>query len=301
MKYKLSIHENIIIMRIFMKDLLLDVEKCKQYFSNDIFMEDLFLDVEKYEQYQTWNEYFSDGIVNLKNINYHYSWKKLFDELFDNPKMKTLEETLSEDMSEENVKMYPKPKLLFNAFNLTPLHNVKVVIIGQDPYFSDSQAMGLSFSVPFGIDIPSSLSNIYKNLMDFNHLKKIPTHGNLEFWAIQGCLLLNSSLTVKDGSSNKNCHSKIWKFFTDSVIKYVSDNCDSLVFVMWGRDAYSKINLIDVDKHKVITSSHPSGLSFNKTMGNFQSFESVDHFGKINEYLAEFNNGNKDKTILWRL
>ena len=191
--------------------------------------------------------------------------------------------------------MYPLPELLFNAFHLTHLTNLSVVIIGQDPYFNSEeigetycpQAMGLSFSIPVDIAIPSSLQNIYKNLITYKHIEEMPKHGNLESWALQGCLMLNSSLTVLDGSNNKNCHQHIWKWFTDEIIRYISNNTEKVVFVLWGNDALNKMPMIDLDKHEVVVSSHPSGFSVDKPLKNYPSFKDCDHFGKINDYLKK--------------
>lgn len=264
------------------------------------------LSLEEYASYDTWQEFFPDKKVDLSKIKYHYSWREMFQSLFNDKRMEKLQQVLSDELENNtDVEIHPAPELIFNAFLLTPLDQVKVVFIGQDPYFDHEvyngknvhQAMGLSFSVPYGIETPSSLQNIYKNQLKNNHIKKIPEHGNLEFWAIQGCLMLNSSLTVKDGKDNKNCHQNNWRWFTDAIIKYVSDHCKNVVFVLWGSDALSKMNLIDVDEHEVVISSHPSGLSCAKPLGQHKSFNDVDHFGKINNFLAK--KGLRE--IIWKL
>ena len=131
---------------------------------------------------------------------------------------------------------------------------------------------------------------IYKNLLKYGHIEKIPEHGCLDYWAYQGCLMLNTSLTVIDGE--KNCHSNEWKWFTDKIIEEISNKLNNIVFVLWGGEAYKKIELIDLDKHHVIISSHPSGLSANKEFKSYPAFVNQDHFGIINSYL-------KDK-IIWR-
>jgi uracil-DNA glycosylase len=174
------------------------------------------------------------------------------------------------------------------------MEKTRVVILGQDPYFNYElhdgekipQAMGLSFSVPDGFKIPSSLVNIYKNLKKYNHMDIIPTHGNLTNWANQGCLMLNTSLTVKDGE--KNCHQHIWNWFTNQIIEYISLNIDHVVFILWGGNAYEKVELIDKTKHMMIISSHPSGLSANKPMKEFPAFFNEDCFGKTNEQLKKW-------------
>ena len=178
-----------------------------------------------------------------------------------------------------------------------------MVLIGQDPYISKeihnnkivSQAMGLSFSVPIGVKIPPSLVNIFNNLLKFKHILEYPKHGNLQAWAQQGCLLLNSSLTVKEGDSNS--HANIWVEFTNKIINYISDNKENICFVLWGRNAADKSPLINGDKHNIIISSHPSPFSCGKTMGSYKAFNDVDHFGLINKYLEE----NKKDKIIWKI
>lgn len=253
-----------------------------------------YLDKDDYSKIQTWSQKFPDKKVSLKEPKIDKSWKKLFDRLFENKKFKKVEEELSEEVeSVKNILMYPKPDLVFNAFNLTSFKKLKVVFIGQDPYFDHEvynkhfipQAMGLAFSVPIGIKTPSSLKNIYANQKKFGHIKEIPTHGNLEYWAEQGCLMLNTSLTVKDGTCFKNCHQSIWRWFTDEIIEYISENKDNVIFVLWGSHALDKKKLIDEKKHTVIVSSHPSGLSVGKPLKEYSAFNAEDHFGKINKQL----------------
>ena len=157
--------------------------------------------------------------------------------------------------------------------------------------------MGLSFSVPYGIKIPSSLQNIYKNLIKYKHINKMPKHGNLISWAYQGCLLLNASLTVVHGKENKNCHAQNWRSFSNKLIRYISNECKNVVFILWGAFALKKARFIDEDKHKIIISSHPSGLSYNKPLRTHQPFCNQDHFGIANKYLVE----NGRKPIIWRL
>lgn len=261
------------------------------------------LSIEEYSKYKTWKQFYPDNKVNLKKIKYDESYEEMFQILFKDKRLENLENALSKDLKDDDTDIHPAPELVFNAFLLTPLHNIKVFAIGQDPYFDHEtfdginvhQAMGLSYSVPYGMKTPSSLENIYKNQLKFGHIKNIPTNGNLEFWAIQGCLLLNSALTVKDGKENKNCHQNNWRWFTDTVIRYISDKCENIVFVLWGSDALAKLNLIDVDKHEVIISSHPSGLSCAKPLGSHKPFNEVDHFGKINQFLIK----NKKSEIIW--
>ncbi|QKF94058.1 uracil-DNA glycosylase family 1 [Fadolivirus algeromassiliense] len=254
---------------------------------------------------QNWKDKYPDYNVDLNKLQIHNTYKPFF-EL---PNIKEDLDSISEYLSHclkstnGNVNLFPYPDLVFNALNVTPLDKIKVVILGQDPYHSFEnyngkvipQAMGLSFSVPKEFDIPSSLKNIYKNMQKYHHIDKSPNHGNLSFWSYQGCLLLNTSLTVQEGCPN--CHQNYWKQITNGLIKYISDNTENVIFVLWGGPAYSKIDLIDQKKHKVIISSHPSGLSYNKKLRDYESFENTDHFGEINKYLKEHNKS----TILWQI
>lgn len=263
------------------------------------------LDLETYARRDDWID-FVKSEKTLADIPYDLSWFVLFSHLEQNPNYAKIIEKIGEEIKENKHTMIcPKPGYLFSAFLMTPAHNTKVVIIGQDPYFNAEycqknkkrvqQAMGLSFSVPHDFNIPSSLCNIYRNLHKFGHLKNMPKTGNLSFWASQGCLMLNAALTVRIGE--KKSHTKIWKWMTDEIIRYLSTYFKGLVFVLWGGDAYQKINLIDQDRHHLIISSHPSGLSANKPFRTFPSFMDCDHFGKINEYLKK----EGKETIMWDL
>ena len=185
--------------------------------------------------------------------------------------------------------VFPPSPLIFNAFNLTPFDNVKVVILGQDPYHNDGQAHGLAFSVPDVIQKPPSLQNIFKELnQDLNI--PIPMNGNLEKWAKEGVLLLNASLTVR--AHEAASHAKIgWQRFTDAAIKALSDKKQNLVFILWGNYAIAKENLIDHNKHLILKTVHPSPLSASR------GFFGCHHFSKTNEYLINHN----IKPIDWRL
>jgi uracil-DNA glycosylase len=209
-------------------------------------------------------------------------------DIIKNCNIKKIEKALSDTLrAEKNI--FPYPEMLFSAFWYTPYDQVKVVIMGQDPYFKLEQgiplAMGLSFSVATGLDIPSSLDNVYRNLLKYNHISKKPNHGNLEFWARQGCLFLNTALTVPE--NEKNAHEDVWSLFTDSIIAKLSSEKENIAFVLWGGPALKKLNLIDKKKHKVIISSHPSGLSYKTPLKNYPAFADNDHFGQINNFLIE--------------
>jgi len=245
-------------------------------------------------KYKTWKETFQNKSIKLTEMEIPYDWKNFFESILKDPKIKVIEKKLNEDINEQIV---PYPELLFTAFYYTRFKDVKVVFIGQDPYFhlenGIPQATGLAFSVPEGLLIPDSLKNIYANLDKHHHLMKKPVNGNLEFWAYQGCLMLNSALTVIIGK--KKSHTNIWNWFTNKIIKKLSDEKDYIIFVLWGADALEKIKIIDIDKHPVIISSHPSGLSCNKTLDKYPAFMDLDSFGLINEKLKEKN----IQTILW--
>ncbi|XP_028552251.1 uracil-DNA glycosylase, mitochondrial isoform X1 [Dendrobium catenatum] len=160
------------------------------------------------------------------------------------------------------VPIYPPPHLIFNALNSTPFDRVKAVIIGQDPYHGPGQAMGLAFSVPEGIKPPSSLINIFKELHKDVGCS-IPMHGNLERWAVQGVLLLNTVLTVRKHQANSHA-TKGWEPFTDAVIRTISEKKRGIVFILWGNSAQEKSKLIDPTKHHILKAAHPSGLSANR-------------------------------------
>ena len=165
-------------------------------------------------------------------------------------------ELVKELNSEYKEACYPSEELIFNAFNLCPFNKVKVVILGQDPYYKKEQAMGLSFSVPKGIKLPLSLRNIYKEIhSDLG--KPIPTSGDLTRWAKQGVLLLNATLTVR--AHEANSHQALgWQNFTDAVIKALSEHHEHIVFMLWGNNAKKKKNLIDINRHCIIESYHPA-------------------------------------------
>lgn len=174
--------------------------------------------------------------------------------------------------------IYPEKDNIFNAFKYTSFESLKVVILGQDPYHEPGQAMGLSFSVPKGVDIPPSLQNIYKELKDDIPGFVIPDHGDLTAWARQGVLLLNSVLTVK--AHQAFSHSgQGWEEFTDAVIKAINDECENIVFLLWGSPARKKGAGIDRGKHLVLETVHPSPLSA------YRGFFGCHHFSIANDYL----------------
>jgi uracil-DNA glycosylase len=177
-------------------------------------------------------------------------------------------------------KIYPKGNDIFNAFWKTPFSNLKVVILGQDPYHGENQAHGLSFSVQKGITIPPSLRNIYKELQTDIPGFIIPNHGDLTEWAEQGVLLLNASLTVRAGTPGSH-QKKGWEEFTDTVIKTISDKKEGIIFILWGAFAQAKSELIDQTKHYIIKSPHPSPFSADR------GFFGSKPFSKTNEILEK--------------
>jgi uracil-DNA glycosylase len=187
------------------------------------------------------------------------SWLQVLGDEFDKPYMADLKKFLKTE-KEAGLKTYPKNSDIFNAFNKTPFDELKVVILGQDPYHGEHQAHGLSFSVQKGVAIPPSLRNIYKELQTDIPGFTIPSHGDLTEWADQGVLLLNATLTVRAGVANS--HQKFgWGTFTDAVIKKISDEKEGIIFILWGSFAQAKAELIDTKKHFIVKSPHPSPFS----------------------------------------
>jgi uracil-DNA glycosylase len=202
------------------------------------------------------------------------SWKQILAPQFEMNYFKELKSFLKEEVKKQII--YPPGRQLFSAFNGTPFHKVKVVIIGQDPYHGPGQANGLCFSVSDGIKPPPSLVNIFKELHHDLGIA-IPKHGNLEKWARQGVFLLNATLTVRQGEPASH-QGKGWETFTDEVIKVLSQHRNHLVFLLWGKFAQAKQLLIDSSKHCVLKAAHPSPFSATHFFG-------CKHFSKTNEYL----------------
>lgn len=207
------------------------------------------------------------------------SWLNVIGDEFEKPYMKALKSFLQEE-KQKGLTVYPKGSDIFNAFNHTPFNEVKVVILGQDPYHGPHQAHGLSFSVQKGIAIPPSLKNMYKELSSEFSDFKVPNHGNLTAWADQGVLLLNATLTVRahEAGSHQN---KGWETFTDKVITELSAQRKGLVFLLWGRYAQQKESLIDSKKHHILKAAHPSPFSA------YNGFFGSGHFLKANEFLVQ--------------
>ena len=213
-------------------------------------------------------------------------WSEQLDFIFKQGYYRHLLEFLEYE-STHNKTIYPPKDQIFTAFNLSSFKNTKVIILGQDPYHNEGQAHGLSFSVPDGVRVPPSLRNIYQELS--SDLSITPSQsGNLTHWATQGVLLLNSALTVEKNSPGSHAKSG-WVDFTDTVIDILNEKKQNLVFLLWGAYAQKKTELIDQDKHLVLTAAHPSPFSAHK------GFFGCKHFSKTNDYLKI----HKLKTINW--
>jgi uracil-DNA glycosylase len=205
------------------------------------------------------------------------SWKNPLKEEFEKPYFAELKQFLTREKEQHTI--YPPGLLIFNAFNKTPFEEVKVVILGQDPYHGPGQAHGLCFSVPRGIAPPPSLQNIFKEIHTDLGIP-VPSHGNLESWATQGVLLLNATLTVRAGQPLSHQH-KGWENFTNAVIHKLSDKKNGLIFLLWGRHAQAKEELIDGSRHFVLKAPHPSPFSASS------GFFGCRHFSRTNELLIQ--------------
>lgn len=206
------------------------------------------------------------------------TWNKVLKEELDQPYIKELKIFLEKEYSEYTI--FPPADLIFEALRKTPFNKVKAVILGQDPYHKIGQARGLAFSVPKGIAIPPSLRNIYKALKNDFEDYQIPPHGDLSLWAEQGVLLLNTTLTVREGQAGS--HQKHgWERFTNKVIQLLSDKQEAIVFLLWGNPAREKAKLVDTNKHCILKTVHPSPLSAH------HGFLTCKHFSQTNEFLAK--------------
>lgn len=221
------------------------------------------------------------------DVRMEQSWKEALADEFGKPYFESLVRFLHIEKASGR-RIYPPGSQIFRAFELTPVSNLKVVILGQDPYHGAGQAHGLSFSVPAGVPAPPSLKNIFKEI-ESDLGVKMSGYPDLENWARQGVLLLNAVLTVRSGEAAS--HSRIgWEEFTDAVIRYISDNCEGIVFMLWGNFARSKRNLIDGTRHHVLEAAHPSPLARGAFFG-------CRHFSKANLLLS----GQGKTPIDWQL
>lgn len=226
--------------------------------------------------------------IKSDDVKIEKSWKIALAKEFEQEYFAEIKQFLIKE-KQAGKKIYPAGSLIFNAFNSTPFEQVKVVILGQDPYHNPNEAMGLSFSVPKGIKVPPSLKRIYKEIQtDIPHFE-IPNHGDLSAWANQGVLLLNAMLTVEHKKAGS--HRKIgWQKFTDAVIKTLSDQRQGIVFLLWGNFAKKKAELIDANKHHILEAPHPSPLAG-------RGFFGQQHFMTTNQLLEQ----QGKTTINWQL
>ena len=227
--------------------------------------------------------------ASLNKIQLDESWKYNLTEFLLSPKMDALRDFLLQEKQQNKV-IYPPSSLIFNALNTTPLNQVKVVIIGQDPYHGPNQAHGLSFSVQRGVALPPSLRNIFHELHTDLGVP-IPKHGDLTHWAEQGVLLLNSVLTVEAGQPTSH-QKQGWEDFTDHVIDVLNQQREHIVFILWGAYAQRKGQRIDPNKHLILKAAHPSPLAANRG-----GFFGCKVFSKSNNYLKQ----NGIEPIDWQL
>lgn len=240
---------------------------------------------------------------NIINKTWNYIFEQIDKDIWD------IAEEEYNDLLNKNKIIFPIYTNIFNFTNFLIPADIKICIIGQDPYhgiFKDSvsnvyypEAMGLSFSVPKRCPIPSSLKNIYKNLLNFGHIIKSPSHGDLSYWAYQGVLLLNSALCVE--KSKPNSCQIIWSEFTNELVKIISTKYSGIIFLLWGKHAHlKKLDgiIASQSNHKFIISSHPSGFSANTPYREYKSFMDTDHFGLANKYLIEQNKTPIDWQII---
>ena len=223
------------------------------------------------------------------DVHIQPGWKAVLKDEFSKPYFLQLVTFLKTEKAVGKT-IYPPGKLIFNAFDQTPFEELKVVIIGQDPYHGEGQAHGLSFSVPAGIKPPPSLVNIFKEIQQDLGIEMPPGYGNLEKWAKQGVLLLNAALTVRAGEAFS--HAKYgWAEFTDEVIRKISDERTGIIFLLWGKFAQEKQALIDETKHFILKAAHPSPLSAHT------GFFGCRHFSKTNQLLMQHG----QQPIDWKL
>lgn len=207
-----------------------------------------------------------------------------WEEVIDLEKQKDYYKSLKQEIDKryETTRVFPEKRNIFKAFSLTKLNNLKVVILGQDPYHGYGQAQGLAFSTPSNIKNPPSMQNILQEIASDLQRPSVCLDGDLTSWAEQGVLLLNTVLTVEEAKAGS--HQKLgWEIFTDNIIKYISQNCSDIVFLLWGSPAIKKSNLIDANKHHILTSVHPSPLSA------YRGFLGCKHFSKTNQILKNLN------------
>lgn len=268
--------------------------------------------------FKSWTDCFPDKKINLRSLIFNPSWYDFFDIVEKKPYYQKIEKILSESLGKKNL-ILPHAELVFNSLNILSPERISIVIIGQDPYPGGDQingkfvphACGFSFSVPMHSPKPSSLGNIYKNLLHYKHIRKIPESGCLSPLVMQGCFMINATLTTIH--MKKNEHENVWRQFTDDLVEYINRKCNNIVWLVWGKFAHCKCKSVNPDVHHIVTSSHPSPLAYDKTFSGqtygdfknerdrkhvtYQPFRDTDHFGKANAYLKSVGK----QEILWDL
>lgn len=281
---------------------------------NDIIIYSKYIFLNNKTKTAKWQDVYPNGKVNILRHIMSYEWFQFFDSLYTTGIIDDINEKLSETLNKkDNKNILPHPELLFAPLNILAPKNIKVIIMGQDPYFTISNeiplARGFSFAVPRNCELPPSLKNILNNMIKFKHRDNMDV--DIAEYSLQGCFFINSSFTTIEGTANS--HSEIWKKFTIALLKEIVAKNDKLVFVCWGSNAhYICKEVIDIDKHKVITTSHPSPHSYMSVLNGteykstkkkkensviYPAFDKVDHFGLINTYLKEL----KRSKILWNI
>jgi uracil-DNA glycosylase len=215
--------------------------------------------------------------MSAAQVKIEASWKEALAEEWEKPYFQSLRAFLQAEKQAGKI-LYPPGSLIFNAFDQTPFYQVKVVLLGQDPYHGPGQAHGLCFSVPPGVAVPPSLANMYQELAKDIPGFQVPRHGNLEGWAKQGVLLLNALLTVRASEAGSH-KGKGWEQFTDAVIQALNTQREGIVFLLWGKYAQEKGKLISRERHHVLTAAHPSPLSA------YNGFLGCRHFSQTNALL----------------
>jgi uracil-DNA glycosylase len=206
------------------------------------------------------------------------TWQDFFEEEKSKEYYKSLIKSI--DNAYITTRVFPPKEKIFNAFNLTPLSNLKVVLLGQDPYHGEGQAQGLAFSTPPNVKNPPSMKNILKEIESDLQRESVCEDGDLNSWAKDGVLLINAILTVEEAKA-KSHHKIGWEQFTDNLIKFISTNCKDIVFILWGASAIKKEKIIDLNKHHILKGVHPSPLS------SYRGFFGCKHFSRTNNILKQ--------------
>jgi uracil-DNA glycosylase len=275
-----------------------------EHIFKDIYcIKELYLSVTNFN-YKSWKKVFKNKKVDIISLLKTNDWDDFFSTIIDSKQYEELCEFLTMEIKNGKT-IFPPPELVFTTLNILNPNDIKIVLIGQDPYLKEKQAMGLSFSLPHNTQLTPSLRNIYTNLVKYGHLQSINNSTLLVPWVLQGILLINATLTLEKGKSNS--HEKYWDKIMEAFMKYLNDKCENLVFIVWGKSAHMLcLNTIDINRHYIITSSHPSPHSFTRTFSGFTyghkkkkyeypAFCDVDHFGQANKFLV---NNKKDPVTL---